>query len=42
VHDGSLADHPSDDGFTGPVSQPARTLTVMMPIVLGLTLYGPV
>jgi hypothetical protein len=28
--------------FTGPVSQPARTLTVMMPIVLDLTLYGPV
>jgi hypothetical protein len=27
--------------FTGPVSQPARTLTVMMPIVLDLTLYGP-
>ena len=28
--------------FTGLVSQPARTLTVMMPIVLDLTLYGPV
>ncbi len=28
--------------FTGPVSHPARTLTVMMPIVLDLTLYGPV
>jgi Scramblase len=28
--------------FTGPVSQPARTLTVMMPIVLDLTLYGPI
>ena len=28
--------------FTGPASQPARTLTVMMPIVLDLTLYGPV
>ena len=28
--------------FTGPLSQPARTLTVMMPIVLDLTLYGPV
>ena len=28
--------------FTGPVLQPARTLTVMMPIVLDLTLYGPV
>jgi hypothetical protein len=27
--------------FTGPASQPARTLTVMMPIVLDLTLYGP-
>ena len=27
--------------FTGPVPQPARTLTVMMPIVLDLTLYGP-
>jgi len=27
--------------FTGPVSQPARTLTVMMPIVLDLTMYGP-
>jgi len=27
--------------FTGPVSQSARTLTVMMPIVLDLTLYGP-
>lgn len=28
--------------FTGPVSRPARTLTVMMPIMLDLTLYGPV
>lgn len=28
--------------FTGPVSGPARTLTVMMAIVLDLTLYGPV
>jgi hypothetical protein len=28
--------------FTGPVSRPARILTVMMPIVLDLTLYGPV
>jgi Scramblase len=28
--------------FTGPVSHPARTLTVMMPIVLDLTLYEPV
>jgi hypothetical protein len=27
--------------FTGLVPQPARTLTVMMPIVLDLTLYGP-
>jgi hypothetical protein len=27
--------------FTGPVTQSARTLTVMMPIVLDLTLYGP-
>ena len=27
--------------FTGQVSQPARMLTVMMPIVLDLTLYGP-
>jgi hypothetical protein len=27
--------------FTGPVSQPARTLTVMMPILLDLTLYEP-
>ena len=27
--------------FTGLVSQPTRTLTVMMPIVLDLTLYGP-
>jgi hypothetical protein len=28
--------------FTGPVSQPARTLTVMMPIVLDLTVYGSI
>lgn len=28
--------------FTGPVGQPARSLTVMMPIVLDLTMYGPV
>jgi Scramblase len=28
--------------FTGPVSQPARTLTAMMPIVLDLTVYGPI
>ena len=27
--------------FTGPVSPPGRILTVMMPIVLDLTLYGP-
>jgi Scramblase len=27
--------------FTGQVPQPARTLTVLMPIVLDLTLYGP-
>jgi hypothetical protein len=36
------SDHYSVE-FTGPVSQPpARTLIVMMPIVLDLTLYGPV
>jgi len=34
------ADHYTVE-FTGPVPQPARTLTVMMPIVLDLTLYGP-
>jgi hypothetical protein len=28
--------------FTAPVSPPARTLTVMMAIVLDLTLYGPI
>ena len=28
--------------FTGPVSHPARTLTVMVPIVLDLTSYGPI
>jgi hypothetical protein len=28
--------------FTGPATQPARTLTVMMPVLLDLTLYGPV
>jgi hypothetical protein len=28
--------------FTGPVAQPARTLTVMVPIVLDLTVYGPI
>jgi hypothetical protein len=27
--------------FSGPVSPPARVLTVMMAIVLDLTLYGP-
>lgn len=27
--------------FTGPVSEALRTLTVMLPIVLDLTLYGP-
>lgn len=37
----TLSDHYTVE-FTGPVSQPARTLTVMMPIVLDLTLYGPV
>jgi len=34
------SDHYSVE-FTGPVPQPARTLTVLMPIVLDLTLYGP-
>ena len=28
--------------FTARVSPPARTLTVMMAIVLDLTLYGPI
>ena len=28
--------------FTSHASQPARTLTVMMPVLLDLTLYGPV
>jgi hypothetical protein len=28
--------------FTAPVPAPARTLTVVMAIVLDLTLYGPV
>jgi hypothetical protein len=28
--------------FMGPATQPARTLTVMMPVLLDLTLYGPV
>jgi hypothetical protein len=37
----TLSDHYTVE-FTGPVSQPARTLTVIMPIVLDLTLYGPV
>jgi hypothetical protein len=36
----TVSDHYRVD-FTGPVSAPARTLTVMMPIVLDLTLYGP-
>jgi hypothetical protein len=35
------SDHYKVD-FTGPISQPARTLTVMMPIVLDLTMYEPV
>jgi hypothetical protein len=34
------ADHYAVE-FTGPVSQPARTLTVMVPIVLDLEVYGP-
>jgi hypothetical protein len=37
----TLSDHYTVE-FTGPVPQPARILTVMMPIVLDLTLYGPV
>ncbi len=37
----SSSDHYRID-FTGPVSPELRTLTVMMPIVLDLTLYGPV
>jgi Scramblase len=28
--------------FTGPASAPTRTLTVMMPIVLDLTVFGPI
>jgi Scramblase len=36
----TASDHYRVD-FTGPVPAPARTLTVMMPIVLDLTLYGP-
>lgn len=35
------ADHYRVD-FIGPVTLPARTLIVMMPIVLDLTIYGPV
>jgi hypothetical protein len=35
------ADHYAVE-FTAPASAPARTLTVMMAIVLDLTLYGPV
>jgi hypothetical protein len=35
------SDHYKVD-FTGPVDAPARTLTVMIPVVLDLTLYGPV
>jgi Scramblase len=35
------SDHYSVE-FTGPVSHPARTLTVLVPIVLDLTLYGPI
>jgi hypothetical protein len=37
---GGVEDHYAVE-FTGLVLQPARTLTVMMPIVLDLTLYGP-
>ena len=36
----TVSDHYRVD-FTGPVSPSCRTLTVMMPIVLDLTLYGP-
>jgi hypothetical protein len=36
----TASDHYRVD-FTGPVSAPARMLTVMVPIVLDLTLYGP-
>jgi hypothetical protein len=36
----TVSDHYRVD-FTGAVAAPARTLTVMMPIVLDLTLYGP-
>jgi Scramblase len=36
----TASDHYKVD-FAGPVSAAARTLTVMMPIVLDLTLYGP-
>jgi hypothetical protein len=34
------SDHYKVD-FTGPVDAPARILTVMIPVVLDLTLYGP-
>ena len=37
----TLSDHYAVE-FTGPVTQPARTLTVVMPIVLDLTSYGPI
>jgi uncharacterized protein YxjI len=37
----SSSDHYRID-FTGPAAPELRTLTVMMPIVLDLTLYGPV
>jgi hypothetical protein len=37
----TVSDHYRVD-FTGPVPTSGRTLTVMMPIVLDLTLYGPV
>jgi hypothetical protein len=37
----TVSDHYKVD-FTGPVSPTVRMLTVMMPIVLDLTLYGPV
>jgi hypothetical protein len=36
----TASDHYRVD-FTGPVSAPARILTVMVPIVVDLTLYGP-
>lgn len=37
----TLSDHYAVE-FTGTVGQPARTLTVVMPIVLDLTSYGPI